>query len=252
MRKVYLISFLIFFALIIGILIFHITSKTHIDSEKSYGLLEMWYYFLASAGSIFTLFAVIVALFNNEIRKLFFRAKCIVKIEELQEELQDLFSDDENLRAQSYYCRFNIKNIGNQAVEDCRLVLTDLKYKGEKKNNFRDVKITPNKNNIFWGYPMIEETTIYSGETKRVTVFKIYPKKTGEGTPDKNTTHQQFIQIMGCHFNENTNKNGTWIATYNLRNKRSILCQFDVEIFWSGKWHNRLSEMKNEVSINKK
>lgn len=205
-----------------------------------------------------TFLAVIVALFKEDIRKIWEYARIEVHIPEnyIFEKLNaDVVSqkseEDKHLEAQKYISRIEILNSGNISAFGTELYLEKLEYKSSAFTEVQEIETT--------GIPLS-----WSGIDKSSIIIPPSGKKMAEivelSAPDKQSlpngehiTIPPKLVIGNINIKADMN-NGLWLATFVLHSQNTKSVRFITEIEWKGKWEKRLTEMKNcfKIEINNK
>ena len=214
---------------------------------------EFIYYLSQIIGVGVTFLAVIVALFGNEIRSKFFRARCQVSItndSSFREELGDSV-DTESPSARYYGCILEVKNIGSKEVSDCELIISEVSYKTDAQQK-KDKNLLKNGHqSLYWSSKESKRLHLIIGEARELCLFRIYPSSTMQ-TPDGGIESPLRLNIMGYNLEEKYSKKGIWKVVYKLQTKERVLQEFSVTVDWSGRWFNRIQEMGSEVNANLK
>lgn len=220
----------------------------NINREMQYGLPELIYYTSQIIVAISTLLAVIVALFGDYLKALIYGEKCEVCL------VNDSFT--ENLahtehttspEAQSFDCSLKITNSGSREIKDCQILLKEVKYRQEPTRKYKSLKKFDHKP-LYWTIPNNISHNLVVDDNLTIPLFKIYPENSCQ-TPDDSASSPLRIRVIGCQLdNKYTTKSGYWITSYSVQSSSKILCSFDVEVWWDGSWHNRISEMSSSVT----
>ena len=220
----------------------------NINREMQYGLPELIYYTSQIVVAISTLLAVIVALFGDYLKALIYGEKCEVCL------VNDSFT--ENLahtehttspEAQSFDCSLKITNSGSREIKDCQILLKEVKYRQEPTRKYKSLKKFDHKP-LYWTIPNNISHNLVVDDNLTIPLFKIYPENSCQ-TPDDSASSPLRIRVIGCQLdNKYTTKSGYWITSYSVQSSSKILCSFDVEVWWDGSWHNRISEMSSSVT----
>ena len=230
---------------LMGLLILFLSSKKYIDNERLYGFPEMVYYIMQSLSVLGTFLALLVAIFGNEIKSLFFSPKCEVYI------VDDGFTEDlgqtsssSSPSAQLYNCTLALKNTGSKELENLSLVIKDVHFVGESGKTKRIKKM---ETTLFWIRPENKNITLRETECREFVIARILPEASA-GTPDHSSKSPLRFSITGVNIDQKYNAKGQWVVKYSIQTPSKIIKNFQVNMSWSGKWCNRINEMTCEVT----
>lgn len=245
----------IIFSVIIGIVIGVVLGmlactifSSGINYQKSYGKWEVLYYFSSPLNVISTLAVSIIALFNNEIRAYFLSPKCNVEIVGggFTENILST-ANNEIIKAESYDCNLRIENVGSIVITDCELVVYKIKYSNDsgKKPKEKNLDTT-----LYWKNPKIKRVTLLHDDERIMPLIRILPGETYQDPSGESPReYKELIKFTGFDFHKNITK-GTWEIEYRLQSKKTLLKKIILTVNWTGKWHNRLTEMRKELRVN--
>lgn len=216
--------------------------------KKTYGIPELLYYSTQIIGVFATTAAVIVALFNREIRGYLFKEKVNISLVEggIREILGDT-AGSASPKAQSYDCSLVISNGCSKEVENLQIFLKDVffrQYKNSKPKNIFSME----NNALYWRIPENKSTDLGVDETKRIPLFKIYPAASCQ-TPDSSKVSELKMRIIGCKIAPKYQKKGIWRIIYQIRTTKIVLKEFELTVEWTGDWYNRKEEMSDCVDV---
>ena len=220
-----------------------------ICQSKKYGIPELIYYSTQVIAAISTSAAVIVALFGREIRSSIFREK--VQISLVNGGIKEFLGDTANTtrpEAQNYDCSLLISNDCSKEIEDLQIFLKEVKFKNDSSAKYKNLVGFENKA-LYWRTPEQLSTFLGVDESKRIPLFKIYPKASCQ-TPDSSNTSDLRMRLIGYQLPAKYHAKGIWYAKYQIRTKRRVLKTFEMTVQWSGEWFNRYSEMADVVNVN--
>lgn len=217
----------------------------NIDEDKTYGFPELIYYSSQPLGVFGTFVAILVAIFGNEIKNMFFSPKCETYIEEngFKEELGHTALTS-SPSAQIYKCTLVLKNTGSKELTDLSLVLKEVVY---IDNNQKQKKISKFQNTLFWMNPSIKTINLRETEQRDIIIARVCPEAS-EGTPDNISKSPLRFSITGFNLDSKFNKKGIWVVKYCLQTPHKIIKTFEITLSWSGMWCNRITEMSKEVT----
>lgn len=190
--------------------------------------------------AFFTMLAVIVALFKDEIQGCFKRVDLIVAPinDSIIEELEDNISTTGDPKVSKYYNGINITNKGNINALDCEIAIEKLYFIGgegvQKEINLSNKELTINNNTSAY---------ISSMGQKSVMLYEI----TYTESPDK-TVLSSILKIGNNTMNYSTN-GGEWNIICQICMKNAKPVKKQIQIKWDGKWRNRMSEMVVTTNI---
>jgi|GEM_PF-4165296 len=215
--------------------------------------------FVKSMAALFTLAAVIVALFKEGIIS-------IVKYVELEIEPRDVDFLFENLtrkeqsisnssqltpilqKAESYETFLVVKNYGNKIAEGCTIQVEEILFEGESFVNHENIDVS-NGNFLTWNSNSQKEISIYPNNKAIISVLKIVFIESNS-TPGNAQSKQAQLKIGDFSVNDDYT-NGSWTVTFILCSKNSKIQRFKLKIRWNGDWHPRMIELKKILTIEK-
>lgn len=249
MRKVLFLIVGLIIGIILGLFIFQLINIP-IDTSKTHSVLEAVYYITAPIGVIFTAFAVMVAIWGNDIRSFLNKEKCDVEIENggFVEDVRGI-EDDENMSARQYNCNLIIKNSGPKEIESCTVFITKIIYKEEEKSKGKSIGFS-NRMPLYWFDPNVKTTNIIKGESRAIPVLRVYPDSNNQ-TPDQQNTHvtPRRLSVMGFNIENKYSKKGIWEISYMVCNAHESLKEFKLKAQWNGEWHRREKEMNECLTV---
>lgn len=199
-----------------------------------------------------TLIAMLLALFKDDIRNLWNRAKLNIdeKIEtsEIKNILYEASSDsNEIIKALKYTSYINIINIGNIPSNGTEIYLEKLLYFEHNNNNIeQNIEFTSTA--LKWNGDDINIINIPPGGKKKIILTEIKcPEKLS--TPDSANTNLPNEFLIGDIRIDNKKSRGKWIGTFCIYSQNHKKTTFEIEIKWNGIWKNRLSELRSNYEI---
>lgn len=188
--------------------------------------------FIALASSIFTLAAVIVALFKDEIVGNFKSVQ--VKAEPMCNTIEEYLI--ENIEGEplvsKYYNQIIFTNSGNINALDCELLVERISFKG--LGDVHPQTINVSKKKVALGGQ--EKTYIpKNGGSRESSLIDI----TVSEDPNGNKKTQLLIAE-----NQVPSKAGTWTIEYCLNMSNATIQHYSFELFWDGHWHDVKSRMQ--------
>ena len=217
--------------------------------NKKYGIPELIYYSTQVIAAISTAVAVIVALFGREIRSSIFKEK--VQISLVNGGIKEYLGETANTtkpEAQNYDCSLLITNDCSREIDDLQIFLQEVKFKHESNAKYKKLVSFENKA-LYWRTPEQLSTFLGVDDSRRIPLFKIYPKASCQ-TPDSSKASDLRMRLIGYQMPAKYYAKGIWYAKYQIRTKRRVLKSFEITVQWNGEWYNRYSEMVDVVNVN--
>lgn len=234
--------------LVIGGPIFLVWYKTPISKDVSYGVPELLYFSTQILMSFFTLLAVIVAIFGQDISNLFHGERCSISLES-NNFVENLGESRDAIKpeAQSYSCNVRVVNIGSVEISECQLIPQKVEYKETEGSKYRTIssQFIP----LYWHNEEQRSYNLLTGASYVFPLSRIVPMNFLQ-TPDSNITPKPKLIILGCKLGDRYDKKGIWRIEYLLRSRKKRLLVFNLTIRWNGEWYGRISEMKEVANIN--
>lgn len=190
--------------------------------------------------TLFTLSAVVVALFKDEIvgnfKKVDVSAKMLCDtVEECSNESQG----DVDPTVEKFYNQIIFTNEGNVNALDCELLVEKMFFKGRSEVNPHKIDIS-NKKILISGQ---ERAYIpKNGGHREANIIEIV----SSANPNGNETSQLTIAN-----NTVPVKNGTWTVDCCLNMSNATIKHYQIEIVWDGKWHDHKNNMQIQIKIKK-
>lgn len=213
-----------------------------------------YYRFVVSLIAAFiTLCAVIVALFKDDLREywkrpiLDFFEPTEMTIEEFNTNSESGSSTD-NLVANKYISRIEIKNNGNLPSINTEIFIEKLEFKEKDTNIIQTIECYGKP--LEWNGTESTSMILPVGAKKLIDITKITaPEKVSR--PDSQTTKNPSKIIIGGIENNKEQTKGTWYATFGLYAQNHKPISFKIEMEWTGIWKPRLTEFKTQYQIKK-
>jgi hypothetical protein len=256
--KLFILVILIFIGYILGnCLPFIMLSPTVVAKEINSS--EYYQLIIKSISTLATLLAVIVALFKEDIRKLWVYSKLEVLVpeENFTEVLKQNTGDSENtgnssklLEANQYSCIVEIINTGRVLATDVEIYLESLAFNGQQYKVDQSFEIIPSY--IKWDNNSSNKINLPPEGKKRLCIAELFAPKsqvstTGQNTGKDNVTTPKLI--IGGIDNKSEFKNGKWTGVFVLHSSSTKPIRFILEIDWNGQWEKRVIEMKKHLII---
>ena len=206
--------------------------------------------------AIVTFLAVVVALFKEDIRKIWNYSKLDItnpaeNIKEVIPPITDSQSDssETHLEAQKYESCIEIHNIGNVPSIGAELYLERLTFSGPGYTTAQIIETSSVP--ISWSGSEKASIIIPPEGKKLVKIVELFgPVKQSLPTGEV-ITNPPVLRIGNAESDSNFN-NGKWIGAFVIYSQNEKSVRFDVEIEWNGRWEKRLTEMKRYLKIERK
>lgn len=223
----------------------------NIDWNKQISPGELVYYFICTLQAIGTIGAVIVALFNDNIKSYFRKPKLSINLHnnDICEELDE--HKDGSRKAKRYHNSIDIVNEGNTTAENCEIYIESISFTGLGMKT--SVELLQNDYFLSWSNSEQKNSTyIPVNGKKSFQLYEILPAEE-QGTPGGGNRAKIPAQlVIGSYKVPSEYCGGKWNIMICLYSPSSKLHKFQVTIDWDGNWEDRQMEMKNKVknSIN--
>nr|WP_294873522.1 hypothetical protein [uncultured Pedobacter sp.] len=205
------------------------------------------------ASAFVTFLAVIVALFREDLRKLWEYAKLSVSLPDdyMIEVYNRTIANSENgtndtLSAVQYSCTISVINSGNLSAENLEIHLEELYYRGIDYQTDQSLHIETQK--LKWSDSEDSKITLSSDRHIKLKIVELKGPENQSSPNNETITIPASLQIAGVKNNPDF-KNGKWIASLLISSTNSKSIRFTLEIGWNGKWEGRSSEMKNHFKV---
>lgn len=199
---------------------------------------------LMALGSLGTFGAVFVALFRDDIIRLFKKVKFDFSL--LSDSFIELTEGPVNeIKAISYYNNVIIQNTGNLYANNCELYLESAQLYNDQGKVCNS--IVPDNEPINWS----TQTTLIGVPIKGKKALKLFELFEPEHSSDPSgaiNASVPIFQFLGVKENVISGK-GTWKLIYCLMCQDTEPFRFCVNINWNGEWRNRKTDMENQLTI---
>lgn len=208
---------------------------------------------ISIVGALATLFATFVALFKEDIKKLYEYASLVTKFKDqniLSEvlDIETTTSNAQNISAKKYEVIIVVNNCGKLAARGCQVYLESISFKHSSFPAPKDMPITGKP--LQWIGKNETSVIIPSKAKGFINLFEILSPKSEIMTEEKSqlADGNAQIKISGSDlFLEDFN--GTYKCAFMIYSENSTPVEFELEITWNGSWRQRLSEMKDCITI---
>lgn len=197
--------------------------------------------------SIITLCAVLVALFKEDLRKIWENVSLEVKtVNKLVENL-DKDSSDNDVKVSSYLNKIIITNKGKLSAKNCILNLKELSFQGKDDPKEQNIPIDHLGNLLG---TTDNDLIIHSLGSKEIKIIEILSP--GSQIISSNSRFEPQLTPMlsfGNFRNPSTYLKGIWIAKFLLLSENAKPVEIEIYLNWNGEWHNRITEMDKIITI---
>lgn len=242
-------------AVIVGYGIGHFIPLDLLKPTIEYGPIKSNEYYsviIQLIAAIATFFAVMAALFREEIRRWweYVEIEYSIPEEKFVEILNPNLGNDQTsnkpIEAEKYKCVIEITNKGTISSHASEIILESLIFKANHLNSNEPLETLGIP--IEWGNTYESRITIPPKGKKRVVILELTPPDS-ESSPGGAAKQTLPILTFAGINEEIINKNGTWTATYMIYSSNSKSKRFSVEIKWNGQWQGRKTEMNKCLTI---
>jgi hypothetical protein len=213
-----------------------------------------YYRFIVSIIAAFITFsAVLVALFKDDLRE-YWKRPILIFSEPLQMIIEELNTNSEsgssndNLVANKYISRMEIKNNGNLPSINTEIFLEKLEFKEKDTTILQNIECYGKP--LEWNGTEATSMILPVGAKKLIDIVVITASEKVSKPDSQTTKNPSKIYIGGIQTNKDQNK-GTWYATFGLYAQNHKPISFKIEMEWNGIWKPRLTEFKTQYQIKK-
>ena len=200
-----------------------------------------------------TFFALVIALFKDDIREQWKRPRINFQLPEKHtvedtDSSQDAESGAETIKAKRYLTRIEIQNTGNLPALSCEMYLDKLEFIPRDTSISQQIECSSAP--LEWNGTDSPTIIIPPGGRKLLDIIEVTaPEKVS--TPDSAKTNNKSQLIIGTIPNEKDQPKGKWIAKFSLYAQNHNPVSFEIEVEWNGLWKNRLTEFSSHFQIKK-
>ncbi len=218
--------------------------------EESISKTEYYKIMLALVSACITFCAVLVALFKDDFREYWKRPKIEfhtpneMTVEDLSASLET-----ENIFANKYISRIEVKNVGNLPALNSEIYLDKLEFIPKDTSIAQTIECSGAA--LEWNGADLLNIIIPPGGKKLINIIEVTPPEK-ISTPESEKTHKPACLIIGNIKSTKEQQKGKWVATFSLYAQNHKPVSFKLEIEWTGLWKNRLTEFNNQFKISKK
>lgn len=200
-------------------------------------------------GAAATILATLVALFKEDIKRLYEFAALKIQYknndiisEILEQETHE--SSNQNLAAKKYELIILVENIGKLAAKSCQIYLEHLTL---KNSSYPTPKEFPTTGKPIQWIGKTEPSTIIPSTAKiYVSLIEILSPQAAPITSEDNFAHpaKPQIKIAGIDIAPQYQQ-GDYNCIFMIYSENARPMEFKLSVTWNGKWEQRLTEMKN-------
>ncbi len=218
--------------------------------NKDLTINDLWTRVLSLAGTTVTFLAVIVALFKEDIRKIWDRAELNISFRDdnTLHEIIDNETSSTNIRAKKYETILLVKNCGTLAAKNCEIILERLQFSSTAFPTPQDIPLTGQP--LRWHNNTNSAIVIPATGKATVSIIEIISPESQSVTSEQagNIVPVPKIRI-GEIDSPDTFSNGKWMAKFIVYSENARPSEHLVTITWNNRWEHRLSEMSRFVTI---
>lgn len=198
-----------------------------------------------------TFFALVVALFKDDIRELWKRPRINFSLPEKHtiedtNSALDSESGTETIKAKRYVTRIEIQNTGNLPALSCEMYLDKLEFIPKDTSISQHIECSSAP--LDWNGTDSPTIIIPPGGKKLLDIIEVTaPEKVS--TPDSAKTNNKSQLFIGTIPNDKDQPKGKWTAKFSLYAQNHNPVSFNLEIEWNGLWKNRLTEFSSHFQI---
>lgn len=209
-------------------------------------------------GAAATLCAALVALFKEDLRRLFENARLAVIYREESGlcEVLDLHSADSNSliphhpMATRYELVVTVRNHGRLLARGCQIHLHKIEYKGNNQPVPEILRFSQSA--IAWHERLETQATIPARGRVDVQLFEILSPSTQivEASQAHSTDTGPRLRIAGQELRiASGGVNGTFRCCFCIYSENAPAVDFEIGITWDGQWKSRLTEMMSHIVV---
>ncbi len=209
--------------------------------------------FIRAVAAIATFLAVIVALFKEDIRRIWDNVNLSIelnsdKIEEVLESMKIGKVGDTSppiLKAEYYYSQIVIVNNGTKPAKEAQLYVEKIIFTNPSGSN-REIEVVGRPS--LWEYESEVKTMIPPSGRKKCNIITINaPQKISK--PDGEALDEGVLLRIGETLLKQDFHKGKIEIQLAVYSESCRAKKFVLNLSWDGKWHNRLSEMSRSLTV---
>jgi hypothetical protein len=225
-------------------------------SNKEITMNDYYTRIVSLIGAAATILATLVALFKEDIKKLYeyaslgidFKHKDFIT-EILETETSgNSANGNSNLTAKKYEIVINVNNKGKLAARSCQIYLEHLSLKNSNYPQPKEFQTTGKP--LQWIGKTDLNIIIPSTAKSYVSILEILSPES-EIVASESTSKSQLkpqIKIAGLDISTQ-NLNAVYYCIFMIYSENAKPLELKLEINWNGKWEQRLTEMKNCITV---
>ena len=217
---------------------------TEIESAEYYNLM------IGSISAIVTFLAVVIALFKEDIRKWWEYSKVEASIPEqsFYEILKNNIEPGKRpLEAEKYDCKIEVYNSGNISAMGLEIQLESLVYSGVDFPTPQVIETLGHS--ICWNGQKESKINLPPEGKKSISILALNAPEQQSSPEGKDVSIPCMLSIAGIE-NPKDYLRGKWTAAFAIFSTNAKPIRFKIVIDWNGRWENRVTEMKNHLTIN--
>lgn len=197
-----------------------------------------------------TFLAVVVALFKEDIRKIWDKADLSIcfRDDNVLHEILDNETSSSNYKAKKYETVLLVKNHGSLAAKSCEIYLERLQFKSTIYPTPQDIPLTGQPLN--WHNNSNTSILIPATGKATVPILEIISPES-QSVPTEQAGNSVPLPKIKIGDTESPNEysSGVWTAKFIVYSENARPIEHIVTIAWNNKWEHRLSEMSKFVKI---
>lgn len=223
--------------------------------SKEINLNDFYTRLITIGGIMATLIATIVALFKEDLRKLWEYAALEIELKDPQNILSEILdtesseSDDDNdsnnsLRAKRYELQIIVKNKGRLPAKNCEIYLESLQFKNTSYTSYQEITVTGIA--LDWLGKNQKSILIHPSGKSHITVVELFSQESITDNLGNDSRKECFRIKFGNIESPAKYKTGKWIAIFSIYTENTKPTKYKIELEWNGKWEQRLTEMTSK------
>ncbi|HCL05200.1 MAG TPA: hypothetical protein DHW64_04205 [Chitinophagaceae bacterium] len=223
-------------------------------TDKQISINDYYTRLVSIIGAVATLFATMVALFKEDIKKLYEYASLEINYKDTNvlSEILDTESSGNSttggtLMAKKYEIAINISNAGKLAARTCQIYLEQLTFKNPTFPAPQEIQ--PSNKPLTWIGKTESAITIPSKAKAFVTIVEILSPESEIVQNSDSSPGKPQIKIAGNDLFFD-NYHGLYECTFMIYSENASPKEFKLLLNWNGKWQHRLTEMKTCITVN--
>lgn len=209
-----------------------------------------------SISAFVTFLAVIIALFKEDIRKLWEFSKITVTIpsESFFEVLNSSIGNTEDnisrpLEAIKYYCNIEVCNSGNISAMGLEIQLESLTFSSPDFTTPQMIETS--SKSISWNNQNESKINLSPEGRKIISIIELSAPEQQSSPGGNNTTLPSKLNFAGISNNSDFIR-GKWVGSFAIFSTNAKPTRFKIEIDWNGRWQSRATEMRSNLRIDLK